>query len=156
MSEQVLMLVQRETENQNKFEHVYTLLDLEEPSARSIRNLEQLIGELISSAFTHLPCLTASSENRGAYRHHWSACTLAFRASCKGNRAAPHSAEEHTLSRYCPLFDCFHTAVEHRFQRICLVVVKLTEVAAACQEVIEKSEVILPEDSVFLLCRGRP
>ncbi len=62
MSKQLLMLVQRETENQNNFEHVYTLLDLEEPSARSIRDLEQLIGEPISSVSTHLPCLTASSK----------------------------------------------------------------------------------------------
>ena len=37
--------MQRETENQNNFEHVYTLLDLEEPSAKSIRDLENIMGE---------------------------------------------------------------------------------------------------------------
>ena len=38
------MLTQRETENQNNFEHVYTLLDLDEPSARSIRDLDNIMG----------------------------------------------------------------------------------------------------------------
>ena len=43
-----VMLMQRETENQNNFEHVYTLLDLDEPSARSIRDLDNIMG---------VPCL---------------------------------------------------------------------------------------------------
>ena len=38
--------VQRETENQNSFSNVYTLLDLDEPSAKSIRDLDTIMGEL--------------------------------------------------------------------------------------------------------------
>ncbi len=38
--------MQRETENQNNFSNVYTLLDLDEPSARSIRDLDTIMGEL--------------------------------------------------------------------------------------------------------------
>ena len=46
-------LMQRETENQNNFEHVYTLLDLDEPSARSIRDLETIMGEPACAVCTH-------------------------------------------------------------------------------------------------------
>ena len=38
--------MQRETENQNNFSNVYTLLDLDEPSAKSIRDLDTIMGEL--------------------------------------------------------------------------------------------------------------
>ena len=37
--------MQRETENQNNFSNVYTLLDLDEPSAKSIRDLDTIMGE---------------------------------------------------------------------------------------------------------------
>ena len=37
--------VQRETENQNNFSNVYTLLDLDEPSAKSVRDLDTIMGE---------------------------------------------------------------------------------------------------------------
>ena len=36
--------MQRETENQNNFSNVYTLLDLDEPSAKSIRDLDTIMG----------------------------------------------------------------------------------------------------------------
>lgn len=50
---QVTLLMQRETENQNNFEHVYTLLDLDEPSARSIRDLETIMGEPACAVCIH-------------------------------------------------------------------------------------------------------
>ena len=39
------MCMQRETKNANNFENVYVLEELEEPSARSIRNLDDMMGE---------------------------------------------------------------------------------------------------------------
>lgn len=60
-SHQVPMLVQRETENQNNFEHVYTLLDLDEPSARSIRDLETIMGEPACAVCTHNSHILGSS-----------------------------------------------------------------------------------------------
>lgn len=37
--------VQRETKNENNYENVYTLQTLEEPSAHSIRALDEMMGE---------------------------------------------------------------------------------------------------------------
>ena len=51
--------MQRETENQNNFEHVYTLLDLEEPSAQSIRDLENIMGMSYSCSINVLQELSS-------------------------------------------------------------------------------------------------
>ena len=40
----VVLLMQTETGNQNNFDHVYTVVTLDEPSAQSIRDLENMMG----------------------------------------------------------------------------------------------------------------
>ena len=48
-----LICMQRETENQNNFSNVYALLDLDEPSAKSIRGLDTIMGELQGHCAEH-------------------------------------------------------------------------------------------------------
>ena len=67
--------MQRETENQNNFSNVYTLLDLDEPSAKSIRDLDTIMGESQRhSAEQHQHALVTETQKRCisiGERFHW-------------------------------------------------------------------------------------
>ena len=59
--------MQREAKNQNNYENVYTLRDLEEPSAKGIRELDQMLGERRNPRVASgAPSSSASARNTAA------------------------------------------------------------------------------------------